>query len=162
MLFTTFWSRSKRLALLSEIHPEALRASRVDVGLRTVPVAAIKGTTSPTQTRRDRAFMPWRVARGRDWEGRWQRLQDAARTLAILPPIDLLQVGEGFWVVDGHNRVAMARAVGQLAVDANVARVRWQGGPEPTAERGLLTPLIEEGAGLRATLRGRGVVPDWR
>jgi hypothetical protein len=53
----------------------------------------------------------------------------------ILPPVDLLQVGDGYWVVDGHNRIALAHSVGQLAVDANVTALRCAGPAAIQAER---------------------------
>jgi hypothetical protein len=147
--------RPERLPLLADAWPEAALASRVELGLQTVPVTAILGTVSPSQTRRDRSFMPFRIARGNDWESRWQRLQRAARTLAILPPVDLVQVGEGFWVVDGHNRVALAHSVGQLAIDANVTVLRRPGSPAVHADGDRLSPLIADGARLRAAMRAR-------
>ena len=117
-------------------------------------MAAIKGTVSASQAQRDRDFMPLRAARGNDWIDRWQRLQQAARTLAILPPVDLVQLGDEFWVIDGHNRVALARSTGQLAIDANVTALRQPGSPATPRRRLLLTPLIEDGLHIRAAVCG--------
>jgi hypothetical protein len=150
-----FWPNYERLPLLAEAHPDAANGSGVALGLQTVPIEAIHGTVSSGHTQRDRRFMPRGVARNGDWQRRWERLQEATRTQAILPPVDLLQVGDGYWVVDGHNRIALARSVGQLDVDANVTALRRAGSPEIQAERSRLTPLIEEGTRLRAAVRAR-------
>jgi hypothetical protein len=144
--------RRQPLPLLDDVHPDARRANHIDLGLQTVPVAAIQGTTTPSQTRRDRAFMPLPAARGRDWDSRWRRLEDAGATLAVLPPVDLVQVGASYWVIDGHNRVALARSIGQLAIDANVTLLRWLGAPAVSPQRPWLAPLLEESAPLRSAL----------
>jgi hypothetical protein len=160
MRIPLFRSNDERLPLLAEAHADATNGSRVDLGLQTVAVAAIRGTVTASQTRRDRTFMPLPVARNGDWESRWRRLQQAARTLAILPPVDLVQVGDGYWVVDGHNRIALARSVGQLAIDANVTALRPPGWPAIRTERPRLAPLMEEGALLRAAVRARVMGSD--
>ena len=37
-----------------------------------------------------------------------------------MPPVELYRLGNGYYVVDGHHRIAAALAVGQLAIDAHV------------------------------------------
>ncbi len=155
MRFPIIRQNTQRLPLLAEVHPDAANGSGVAVGLQTIPVTAIRGTVSAGQTQRDLAFMPLPAARSGDWKGRWERLQEAARALAILPPVDLLQVADGYWVVDGHNRIALAHSVGQLAVDANVTALRRAGSPAIQIDRSRLTPLMEEGTRLRAAVRAR-------
>jgi hypothetical protein len=39
-----------------------------------------------------------------------------------VPPVELYQLGFGYYVLDGHHRVAAARLLGQLEIDANVVR----------------------------------------
>ena len=80
-------------------------------------------------------------------------LEQAAQTLAILPPVDVVQVGDEFWVVDGHNRVALARSIGQLEIDANVTALRVPGSPTRTRRQPLqLATLIEDGQSIRAAV----------
>jgi hypothetical protein len=111
------------LPRLDDAHPRASRAPRHWRGPAAVPVSAIVGTASyPPGTRRD-DFLPRPGSEPADWQARWNRLEDAARTLAPLPPIELLDSGDGYWVVDGHNRVALAKSTGQLWIDANVTEL---------------------------------------
>ena len=148
-----FQSSPERLALLADAHPGSDQAEHLELGLQTVPVAAIKGTVSASQRQRDAAFMQLANARGPNWSVRWQRLEQAAETLAILPPVDVVQVGDEFWVVDGHNRVALARSTGQLEIDANVTALRVPGSPTTTRRQPLqLTTLIEDGRSIRAAV----------
>jgi len=87
-------------------------------------------------------------------DGDWERIRAATDRLSILPPIEVVKTAEGYWVVDGHNRVAAARATGQVAIDAVVRSVRLPGEPSvrPT---GSLAPLLEGSGELRAAASGR-------
>jgi hypothetical protein len=124
----TLRPRREPLPSLYEQFPEAGSAARHPRGLQTVPVEAIVGTTRhPSQNTAD--FLPLPALRGRNWEARWQRIQSATKQLAVLPPIELLQIGDTYWVVDGHNRVAAARNAGAVAVDAEVTELRLPGTP---------------------------------
>ena len=38
----------------------------------------------------------------------------------MLPPISVVQVGEGYAVRDGHHRVSVAKARGAISIDATV------------------------------------------
>ena len=111
------------LPRLDDVDPRASRAPRHWCGLIAVPVSAIVGTASYLPgTRRD-DFLPAPGSEPADWQARWNRLEDAARTLAPLPPIELLKTGDRYWVVDGHNRVALAKSTGQLWIDAEVTEL---------------------------------------
>ena len=111
------------LPRLDDVDPLASRASRHWCGLAAVPVSEIVGTASyPPGTRRA-DFLPTPGSEPADWQARWNRLEAAARSLAPLPPIELLKADDGYWVVDGHNRVALAKSIGQLWIDADVTEL---------------------------------------
>jgi hypothetical protein len=141
-----------RLPVMTDSHPESRHAARIQLGLQTVQVASIMGTASRNQRQRDDEFMPLPEARGPNWNERWQHLRQAARTQAILPPVDLLKLGDDFWVVDGHNRVALARSTGQLAIDANVTALRVPGSPRTPLHGLHLMTLIEDGQSIRSVV----------
>lgn len=91
-------------------------------GLQIVPLERIVGTTRhPSQNTAD--FLPLPGLRGRNWQGRWQRIQGAVNRLSMLPPIELMKVGDEYYVADGHNRVAAALQAGGVAVDADVTEL---------------------------------------
>lgn len=115
-------TRPDPLPSLYDRHPDAAAATRRALGLQEVPLDRIVGTVRhPTQNTSD--FLPLPVLRGRNWEARWQRLLKAVDTLQTLPPVELVQVGDEFYVVDGHNRVAAALRAGQVAIDADVTEL---------------------------------------
>ncbi|HET7676919.1 MAG TPA: hypothetical protein VFK38_03635 [Candidatus Limnocylindrales bacterium] len=142
------------LASLHELHPEVSRASRRELGLRTVPVSAIRGTAVEGPAQRGGDFRPLPRFRGANWLGRWQRILRAADRLEVLPPVDLVKFGDDYWVEDGHNRVAAALYVGQVAIDAMVTELRLPGMPHEPAPTGI-APLLTEGRSLRAAGQGR-------
>jgi hypothetical protein len=51
--------------------------------------------------------------------------------LERLPPIDLVQVGDDYYVTDGHNRIAAARRAGGLEIDADVTQLLLPGVTQP-------------------------------
>lgn len=119
---------AKPLAYLYEIHPEARLARPVQVGTRTIDVADICGTAVGGGDQRGGDFLPLKPFRGSNWTARWQRLKRAQDRLASLPPIDVVKHAGCFWVLDGHNRVALALYGGQIAIDATIVELVPPGG----------------------------------
>jgi hypothetical protein len=74
----------------------------------------------------DRRFRPT-SARARS---RWESIATAMRRGDSLPPIDLLRIGEIYFVRDGHNRVSVARALGRTDIDARITEVITRVGAE--------------------------------
>lgn len=111
------------LPRLDTILPRARLASRRQRGVVAIPVSDIVGTASYGRGTRQRDFLPTADHQPADWQGRWSRLEQAGRELTPLPPIELLKAGDGYWVVDGHNRVALAKAIGQVWIDADVTEL---------------------------------------
>jgi hypothetical protein len=84
--------------------------------IREIPIAAINGTVEPgSATRFDDAFRPAAGTRCR-----WERLWLAEQRGAVLPPISVVKVGDGYAVRDGHHRVSVARARGAVCIDATI------------------------------------------
>jgi hypothetical protein len=139
---------------LTELHPEARIASRRQLGLRTIPAAEIVGTAVEGGAQRGVDFLPLPPLRSRNWRARYQRLRAAQEQLAVLPPIEVLQTDDGYWVVDGHNRVAAALAGGQDDIDAVVTHVHLPGSKEPEMAGGSLAAMLADGEELRAAGAG--------
>ena len=97
------------------------------VGLKTVPLDSILGTVDRAKGF-DRQFRPT-TARVR---ARWERIANAVRRGEPMPPISLFQIGEVYFVRDGHHRVSVARALGRTDIDAYVVEVRTRVGADRT------------------------------
>jgi len=123
-------ARREPLPSLASRHPAAGSAPRRRIGLRSIRLDRIVGTVRhPTQNTAD--FLPLPRLRGQNWRARWQRITGAMDRLATLPPIELVQVGDDYYVVDGHNRVAAALRAGGVEVDADVTQLLVPGMTQP-------------------------------
>ena len=84
-------------------------------GVQAVPLAKIVGSMDRFRDF-DRAFLP----RQRFTAGRWQSVDRAYYQGKDLPPIQLYQVGDVYFVKDGNHRVSVARERGQEYIHAEV------------------------------------------
>jgi hypothetical protein len=130
------------LASLPELYPESRQARPVEIGLRTIDVDDIRGTAVGGGNQRGGDFLPLKAFRGRNWSARWQRLRRAHDALTDLPPIDVVKYDDGYWVRDGHNRVALAKYTGQVGIDASVTELVPSGG-QRTEPLGSLATEVE-------------------
>lgn len=108
----------------------------------------------------DRDFNPLRDHN----KGRWLGVAAARQRGKPLPPVALIQVGDVYFVQDGHHRISVARALGQWAIEASV--VVWQvDGPLPWERAATAQSLAGQEMGVKwlytkvrddsARLRGR-------
>lgn len=88
------------------------------LGLRTIPLDHIVGSVDSMRDF-DRRFRPT-SNRVRE---RWERLALAQRRGESIPPINVYQVGDLYFVEDGHHRVSIALAMGEKTIDAYVTEV---------------------------------------
>ncbi len=79
---------------------------------------------------------------------RWIRLYVLALEGPELPPIDVRKVGDRYFVIDGHHRVSVYRAVGRATIMARVTEV-WTGG----TDQGVLPGMRADSAAMRFTFR---------
>jgi hypothetical protein len=95
------------------------RTGQIDRGLQVVPLDAIVGTVDRAADF-DRGFRPTTTR----LRSRWERIAAAQRRGEALPPISLFQVGELYFVRDGHHRVSVAKSLGRTDIDAYVIEVK--------------------------------------
>lgn len=86
--------------------------------LREIPLAAIAGSVG-RYSDFTRQFLP---RNPRD-QLRWARLMAAMDGMADLPPIEVYQIGDAYFVLDGNHRVSVARANGLAHIQAYVTEV---------------------------------------
>ncbi len=88
------------------------------LGPRTIELARIIGSVGRT-AELGANFRP--TVRHPPDEDRYQRIVELAeRGSQPLPPVDLFKIGYGYYVVDGHRRVAAAKQLGFDEIEANV------------------------------------------
>jgi hypothetical protein len=94
-------------------------------GLEVVPLDAIVGTVDRERDF-DRSFRP---TSGRV-RSRWEHIAAAMRRGEPMPPVDLVRIGEIYFVRDGHHRVSVARALGRRDIEARVTEVTTRVGAD--------------------------------
>lgn len=88
------------------------------LGTKVIPLDAIVGSVDKVRDF-DRRFRPT-SARSRQ---RWERLARASRTGEEIPPIEVYQIGDYYFVRDGHHRVSVARSLGLDVIEARVTAI---------------------------------------
>ncbi len=89
--------------------------SRHAAGLQLVPVHKIHGSEGRSLDF-DAAFFPTHNRT----EERWVSIATALKQNVPLPPVELIQVGDTYYVRDGHHRISVARSLGQREIEAEV------------------------------------------
>jgi hypothetical protein len=108
-----------RMVLPYEEVIEALGfVSERSIGAEVVQLDAIVGTVDRERDF-DRSFRP---TSGRV-RSRWENIAAATRRGEPMPPVDLIRIGEIYFVRDGHHRVSVSRALGRRDIDARVTEV---------------------------------------
>lgn len=89
-------------------------------GVRPVRVDQIVGSATLRYHDFDRAFLPLQTRT----KSRWTHVDAAYYDEVELPPVNLYQVGQVYFVRDGHHRVSVAREKGQEFIDAEVIEMQ--------------------------------------
>ncbi len=96
-----------------------LRASgQTRRGRQQIPLDAIVGSAGRYQDF-TRSFLP----RLDSDEDRWARVHAAMIGMGGLPPIEVYQIGQVYFVVDGNHRVSVARQLGAPTIEAYVTEL---------------------------------------
>ena len=95
------------------------RRGERDLGVTTIPIGSVVGTVDRRPDSFDRSFRP----RSPELRARWEGIAAARRRGEELPPIDVYRVGDLHFVIDGHHRVSVARAMGDTTIEARVREV---------------------------------------
>ena len=123
-------SQAERPHPIRSFAEDAARAGPVaprSLGLRTVEVARIIGSVGRA-TELDADFRP--ANRRRADEHRFQRILQLMEEGTALPPVVLYKLGYGYYVLDGNHRVAAAKQLGQLEMEALVTEFVPLGDPQ--------------------------------
>ena len=111
--------RSADLLHLTEVETKQSVKNRYSAGIQLVALDQIQGSQGRCRDF-DRAFYP----RQHHNQSRWLQVATVRALGIALPPVALVQVGNIYFVRDGHHRISVARALGQTEIEAEV-RV-WQ------------------------------------
>jgi hypothetical protein len=110
--------KERVLLSLAQASAEAQALNRRFLGIRTVDVRQITGSEGRKRDF-DADFNPLST----QTKDRWIGIANARQLGTPLPPVELIKVGEAYFVRDGHHRLSVARAFGERFIDAEV--VEW-------------------------------------
>jgi nucleotide-binding universal stress UspA family protein len=97
----------------------ALRVkNQIDRGLQTIPLDAIVGSVG-RYTDFTRSFLPLKD----NMEERWAKVYAVVSQSADWPPIQVYQIGEVYFILDGNHRVSVARRLKRKTIQAYVTEV---------------------------------------
>ena len=105
-----------RLLSFEAVRRELVANNRLYRGRRVVEVDEIVGSVGRWDEF-DRSFLPARASVGQ----RWKRIDRAFQRGEDLPPVELYEIWDAYFVVDGHHRVSVARYHDVPTVEATVA-----------------------------------------
>ncbi|MGZ5476856.1 MAG: hypothetical protein ACXW29_11735, partial [Thermoanaerobaculia bacterium] len=95
---------------------EKLRLRSVaERGIQEVPLGRIIGSLG-----REREFNRIFLPREEALRDRWEEVHDMAQGPEGFQSVELYQVGDAYFVIDGHHRVSVARALGAPTIEAHV------------------------------------------
>ena len=112
--------RPNELLSYEEVAEKLKLRVRTERGMQHIPLDAIVGSVG-RYTDFTRTFLPRRAGDQDRWAGvRVAFLEDGAG----LPPIDVYQVADVYFVIDGNHRVSIARQEGAKTIEAHVIEVK--------------------------------------
>ena len=88
------------------------------LGLQEIPIDKIVGSVG-----RYKDFTKSFLPRTNAVRSRWQRLDAMARGSMGYPPIDVIKVGDAYFVEDGNHRVSVAKQLGARTIEAYVTEM---------------------------------------
>jgi len=111
-----FWGRlSGRNSRLQTLEHTPSRTGRRSVGITHVALDRIVGSEGRSEDF-DADFRPLKTHN----QDRWIGIAAARRMGVALPAVELVQDGDRYYVRDGHHRISVAKAMGQLEIEARI------------------------------------------
>ena len=110
--------QSPELINLSSVVKSICVSNRHYLGVKSIEIFKIRGSEGRTKDF-DISFRPLLKTQ----QDRWQSVASARLADIPLPPVELVQVGDTYFVRDGHHRISVARALGEEFIEAVI--VSW-------------------------------------
>jgi hypothetical protein len=118
-IWTAFTGASRELHSLPEVAIQGTPCCSSGPKVQAVLLDQIRGTGRPSRRREfDIDFWPLQAHP----KPGWLNLATAWLRGASLHAVSLVQIGDSYFVQDGHSRISVARALGQKWIEAEVVR----------------------------------------
>ena len=110
--------KENTLLSLGQLDNKCHLATRAPKGIQQVPISRIRGSVGRSEEFTNN-FRPLKD----HTRQRWISVARAWQTGHSLPPVELVQVDDTYFVMDGHHRISVAQTMGQAVIDASV--ISW-------------------------------------
>lgn len=117
-IFARLTGHSAELLSYEQVRRQLKAETPVERGLQNIPLDAIVGSVGRYGDF-TRTFLPLHDSS----RERWARVKAAMTSQAGLPPIEVYQIGQVYFVLDGNHRVSVARELGATHIEARVHEV---------------------------------------
>lgn len=97
--------------------------SQYDLGVQTIPLDQILGSVGRVNDFDAKFFLRTEKA----CKERWMRIAQMILSGESVPAVDVVQMGDRYFVKDGHHRVSAARALGMKYIEAQVCVLKVNG-----------------------------------
>ena len=114
-LFSLLFGRRHRLINLGEVQKRVKVDTRAHGGIKLVPVEKIRGSINRCHDF-DADFRPLQEYT----KERWVNIALAYSRDEGLPPVELVDLDDTYFVIDGHHRISVAKMLGQREIEAEV------------------------------------------
>jgi hypothetical protein len=114
-LFSWLFGLRHRLINLGEVQKRVKVDTRAHGGIKLVPVEKIRGSINRCHDF-DADFRPLQEYT----KERWVNIALAYSRDEGLPPVELVDLDDTYFVIDGHHRISVARMLGQREIEAEV------------------------------------------
>jgi len=116
-IWSTLTRRSRQLVDLETAQASYTVLDHRYTGKQMVPISQIRGSGSSGRSGDfDANFRPL----NNRTRTRWLNVATAWQSGSKLPPVELIQIGETYFVEDGHHRISVAQAFGRTEIEAKV------------------------------------------
>lgn len=138
--------RPNELISFQEVRERLPIKSQAYVGVRAIPVDKIIGSVDRYEDF-NRRFLPTQTTT----RSRWENVDVAAITDIMLPPVDVYQIGDTYFVMDGNHRVSVAKERGMAFIDARIVELHTKLPLSPNMDRREMLRLAEYARFLEQT-----------
>ncbi|MBK8899653.1 MAG: universal stress protein [Anaerolineaceae bacterium] len=118
-LLARFTGEQTELLSYDDIRKKLKVTNLRDRGLQDIPVDKIIGSVGRYKDF-TRSFLP----KSDKSEERWARVKAAVSDMTGVPPIEVYQLGDAYFVIDGNHRVSIAKQLGMPTISAFVTEVK--------------------------------------
>lgn len=111
--------KSSEMLQYAEVKRSVQLTESAAVHLEDIPLLAIVGSVS-----READFSRQLLPLNESDNIRWAKVKQAFDSQEGVPPIEVFQVGETYFILDGHHRASVARQIGATHIQAYVRKVQ--------------------------------------